>query len=109
MSCIGRDPLCPCQDGDPCHYRDYGKLKAWPLPIWVQGMIYLEQLSNRDLCAVARNPRSKAFQRARQALDSLLTGEGRRTNPSWISSQAALTAHDRNIMGQDEYQRIYGA
>lgn len=18
--CIGRDPLCPCRDGDPCHY-----------------------------------------------------------------------------------------
>jgi hypothetical protein len=20
--CIGDDPLCPCQDGDACHYRD---------------------------------------------------------------------------------------
>ena len=27
--CIGNDPLCPCQDGDQCHYR--GK-DAWPVP-----------------------------------------------------------------------------
>lgn len=26
--CIGNDPLCPCQDGDACHYRDVGKTKA---------------------------------------------------------------------------------
>lgn len=30
--CIGRDPSCPCQDGDPCHYRDHGDTKAWPIP-----------------------------------------------------------------------------
>jgi hypothetical protein len=27
--CIGGDPLCPCQDGLACHYRDSGKTKAW--------------------------------------------------------------------------------
>ena len=27
--CIGKDPLCPCQDGDTCHYE--GK-DAWPVP-----------------------------------------------------------------------------
>lgn len=21
-TCIGLDPLCPCQDGDVCHYKD---------------------------------------------------------------------------------------
>ncbi len=26
--CIGHDPYCPCQDGDPCHYLDYGDTKA---------------------------------------------------------------------------------
>jgi hypothetical protein len=32
--CIGADPACPCQDGDPCHYRDApdGSTKAWPVP-----------------------------------------------------------------------------
>jgi hypothetical protein len=27
--CIGNDPLCPCQDGDMCHYKGPG---AWKLP-----------------------------------------------------------------------------
>lgn len=27
--CIGKDPLCPCQDGDVCHYVDHGDTKAW--------------------------------------------------------------------------------
>ncbi len=22
--CIGKDPRCPCQDGDACHYKDCG-------------------------------------------------------------------------------------
>lgn len=32
--CIGRNPLCPCQDGDSCHYRDgtATDTKAWPIP-----------------------------------------------------------------------------
>jgi hypothetical protein len=30
--CIGNDPACPCQDGDPCHYRDTETTKAWPVP-----------------------------------------------------------------------------
>ena len=30
--CIGNDPACPCQDGDPCHYRDTETTKAWPIP-----------------------------------------------------------------------------
>jgi hypothetical protein len=28
--CIGKDPRCPCQDGDACHYKDCGGTKAWP-------------------------------------------------------------------------------
>lgn len=28
VSCVGNDPLCPCRDGDLCHYR--GK-DAWPV------------------------------------------------------------------------------
>ena len=31
--CIGRDPACPCQDGDACHYRDAADgTKGWPVP-----------------------------------------------------------------------------
>jgi hypothetical protein len=32
VPCIGRDPFCPCQDGDTCHYVDSGRTKAFPLP-----------------------------------------------------------------------------
>jgi hypothetical protein len=28
--CIGKDPRCPCQDGDACHYKDCGDTKARP-------------------------------------------------------------------------------
>ncbi len=30
--CIGKDRLCPCQDGLACHYRDTATTKAMPLP-----------------------------------------------------------------------------
>ena len=30
--CIGKDPLCPCQDGDACHYKDSGETKAMRSP-----------------------------------------------------------------------------
>jgi hypothetical protein len=28
------DPMCPCQDGDCCHYEDHAPsgTKAWPRP-----------------------------------------------------------------------------
>jgi len=29
--CIGKDPRCPCQDGDACHYKDCGSTKALPV------------------------------------------------------------------------------
>jgi hypothetical protein len=32
VPCIGNDPLCPCQDGLACHYKDAGKTKAFPIP-----------------------------------------------------------------------------
>lgn len=32
-TCIGKDPSCPCQDGDICHYRDSADgTKGWPIP-----------------------------------------------------------------------------
>jgi len=31
MTCIGKDPRCPCQDGDACHYKDCGDTKARPV------------------------------------------------------------------------------
>jgi hypothetical protein len=31
--CIGKDPRCPCQDGDACHYKDCGDTKARPVPL----------------------------------------------------------------------------
>ena len=32
-SCVGKDPRCPCQDGDACHYKDCGDTKALPVPV----------------------------------------------------------------------------
>jgi hypothetical protein len=38
MTCIGKDPTCPCQDGLACHYKDYPAedgwpaVKGWPIP-----------------------------------------------------------------------------
>lgn len=34
MPCLGHDPLCPCQDGDICHYVDnpWDGTKAMPIP-----------------------------------------------------------------------------
>jgi len=31
-TCIGKDPRCPCNDGDACHYKDCGDTKALPVP-----------------------------------------------------------------------------
>jgi hypothetical protein len=31
--CVGKDPRCPCQDGDACHYKDCGITKARPVPL----------------------------------------------------------------------------
>ena len=31
--CIGKDPRCPCQDGDACHYKDCGDTKALLVPV----------------------------------------------------------------------------
>lgn len=31
--CIGSDPMCPCQDGDACHYRDLPNSPAMPAPL----------------------------------------------------------------------------
>jgi len=28
---VGKDPRCPCQDGDACHYKDCGSTKALPV------------------------------------------------------------------------------
>jgi hypothetical protein len=30
MPCVGKDPRCPCQDGDACHYKGCGDTKALP-------------------------------------------------------------------------------
>ena len=31
--CIGKDPRCPCNDGDACHFKDCGDTKALPVPV----------------------------------------------------------------------------
>jgi hypothetical protein len=38
-ACAGSDPLCPCQDGDSCHYKDSpdGRTKAWAIQAPVTG------------------------------------------------------------------------
>ena len=50
--CIGKDPRCPCQDGDACHYKDCGNTKARPvaqpepLEYWnaVEGWVKIDEV-----------------------------------------------------------------
>lgn len=36
MTCRGSDPLCPCQDGDACHYESTATTAAWGVrPNWI--------------------------------------------------------------------------
>jgi hypothetical protein len=37
--CIGKDPRCPCQDGDACHYKDCVGTKALPVAQPEQGPV----------------------------------------------------------------------
>lgn len=46
-SCIGSDPLCPCQDGDSCHYVSTKKTKAFPIP-QSEPARDVEEAANRD-------------------------------------------------------------
>lgn len=40
--CVGKDPRCPCQDGDACHYKDCdGGTKARPVAQPEQGPVAL--------------------------------------------------------------------
>ncbi len=32
MTCKYGDPICPCQDGDPCHYEPHGDTLAMHVP-----------------------------------------------------------------------------
>ena len=45
--CLGRDPLCPCQDGDACHYKDTATTKGWPV------QAQLQPLSDEQIDALA--------------------------------------------------------
>ena len=48
MTCIGKDPRCPCQDGDACHYKDCGGTKAWPVPHQWVGLTKQDMPSGED-------------------------------------------------------------
>lgn len=47
--CIGKDPRCPCQDGDACHYKDCGDTKALPVPVAQRPWVGLEPEEVLDL------------------------------------------------------------
>lgn len=32
-TCIGGNPACPCNDGDPCNYKDHEGTKGFPIPV----------------------------------------------------------------------------
>jgi hypothetical protein len=46
--CIGKDPRCPCQDGDACHYKDCGRTKAWPVQRQWVGLTEQDMPSGED-------------------------------------------------------------
>lgn len=50
--CIGNDPICPCQDGDACHYKDAADgTKAWPVP---QAEPKREPLSDEQIAEITK-------------------------------------------------------
>jgi hypothetical protein len=59
MTCIGRDPLCPCQDGGACHYRDSGKTKGFPVPTFSQADIDAAVAEERERIARHFDARDK--------------------------------------------------
>lgn len=80
--CIGKDPLCPCQDGDACHYEGED---AWPVPAQAPAPAYnrdavvvnLMRLANidkhlaRDIADAAFGPVSHATPFAHEAADAI--------------------------------------
>lgn len=40
VPCVGHDPLCPCQDGDLCHYKGEN---PWPVSTMVVTAIDIEK------------------------------------------------------------------
>jgi hypothetical protein len=53
--CVGKDPRCPCQDGDACHYKDCGDTKARP----VQQAEPVAWIAEVELSVFARSPKEK--------------------------------------------------
>lgn len=51
-ACPRGDPLCPCQDGDSCHYEDTATTRAMPPP------------AHRDACGKACYPGQASAMRA---------------------------------------------
>jgi hypothetical protein len=64
--CIGKDPRCPCQDGDACHYKDCGGTKARPVP-------QAEPTQWRDMVVVTLVREGINKHRARELADHFAT------------------------------------
>jgi hypothetical protein len=66
--CVGKDPRCPCQDGDACHYKDCGDTKALPVPVaqrpWIE-LTFAEicECENDSLLKFARAIEAKLKER----------------------------------------------
>ncbi len=53
MVCKYGDPICPCQDGDPCHYEPHGDTPAMHVsPECVRNAIRDAVAAEREDCAV---------------------------------------------------------
>jgi hypothetical protein len=59
--CIGRDPLCPCRDGDVCHYRDAGDSKAFVVPAGAAGVLSESRIAELMQQAFPRTKFSPAY------------------------------------------------
>lgn len=66
-ACPHGDPLCPCQDGDPCHYEDTATTLAMPSPIGPM---------HRGPCGKARYDGEASARRAMRTMQR--HGKGRR-------------------------------
>jgi hypothetical protein len=90
--CIGADPACPCQDGDPCHYRDHeaSGTKGWPLP------------------ATPAQPDTGAAERLAE-IDRLINeadGQGQITSPDAEYRPSALAASTAARRAREEIGRL---
>jgi hypothetical protein len=90
--CIGKDPRCPCQDGDACHYKDCVGTKARPVAQPEQ-----EPTQWRDMVVVSLVREGINKHKARELADHFATPPA--AQRPWVG----LTDEDRRKFAAAQY------